>query len=181
MSTGAAGDWVDYKSVFTVPEETQNREIALLLGEGAVTTNAEIWVDDIKVEEYGPHSGGYQADKRVIDFNNYKVCSDNSWHQEDGTLYFSTKTESGNTYLHYEVNDGSAGNWYASHAMNPSVDGMSISKSDAEISYEDAYSDSASLKLNLKANTQSAAELKNDCYIDAKLGQTYTVSFMYKA
>ncbi len=61
------------------------------------------------------------------------------------------------------------------------VDGMSISKSDAEISYEDAYSGSASLKLNLKANTQSAAELKNDCYIDAKLGQTYTVSFMYKA
>lgn len=390
MSTGAAGDWVEYKSVFTVPEGTQNREIALLLGEGALTTNAEIWVDDIKVEEYGPHSGGYQADKRVIDFNNYTVSKQNSWGPDyQATLYFSTITESDNTYLHYEVNDGSASNWRPCHAMKPSadgsdanleknsvyimtlkvrtdnvpgsgmtpfiayyngfftqyenvetfsndivydtkgewvdltlkfntpeeytngngfafgfypggginysydiddiviekvtdtelyidtngdnefelyttltggpgsdlvlpetdikevynadgtgytetysfngwysdeglskdailkygnfntkiystavvtmsdtenqvgfagfdeysntVDGMSISKSDAEISYEDAYSGSASLKLNLKANTQSAAELKNDCYIDAKLGQTYTVSFMYKA
>ncbi len=59
--------------------------------------------------------------------------------------------------------------------------GMCINPDNAAITTDDAYSGKSSLKFTLSAGEKSAAELKNNETFDVKVGQSYKVTFKYKA
>jgi len=59
--------------------------------------------------------------------------------------------------------------------------GMCINPDNAAITTDDAYSGSSSLKLSLSAGVSSAFEIKNNDSFNIALGQSYKVSFKYKA
>lgn len=59
--------------------------------------------------------------------------------------------------------------------------GMCINPDNAAITTEDAYSGTSSLKFTLSAGEKSYAELTNNETFDIKVGQSYKVTFKYKA